>query len=110
MEVYGRNRQNTKPEKRVLMPTLEATCSLILDVLRIFKGFCENYSDHTVVVYANTSAEIKAMADWVVTSSIGLEVVEFLKGVSQLYGLQIIPRLLYQQADYAICAYGMARA
>ena len=77
----GETAKILSPEKRVLMPTLEATCSLDLGCPpESFKGFCENYSDHTVVVYANTSAEIKAMADWVVTSSIGLEVVEFLKG------------------------------
>ena len=31
------------------------------------------HPDHTVVVYANTSAAVKARADWVVTSSIALE-------------------------------------
>ncbi|MGN6955410.1 quinolinate synthase NadA, partial [Neisseria sp. P0015.S004] len=33
----------------------------------------------TVVVYANTSAAVKARADWVVTSSVALEIVSYLK-------------------------------
>ena len=43
-----------------------------------FKDFCDQYPDREIVVYANTSAEVKALADWVVTSSIALEVVEYL--------------------------------
>ena len=43
-----------------------------------FAAFCDLHPDRTVVVYANTSAAVKARADWVVTSSIALEVVEFL--------------------------------
>ena len=34
------------------------------------------YPDRKLVVYANTSAEVKAMADWVVTSSIAKEIIE----------------------------------
>ncbi|MBL4820895.1 MAG: quinolinate synthase NadA [Gammaproteobacteria bacterium] len=67
------------PEKTVLMPTLDATCSLdIACPIEEFSEFCDQHPDHTVVVYANTSAAVKARADWVVTSSIGLEVVEHL--------------------------------
>ncbi|TKB47767.1 quinolinate synthase NadA [Ferrimonas sediminicola] len=67
------------PEKRVLMPTLEATCSLDLGCpADTFGEFCDQHPDHTVVVYANTSAAVKARADWVVTSSIALEIVEHL--------------------------------
>ncbi len=67
------------PEKRVLMPTLEATCSLDLGCpAKEFSEFCDQYPDHEVVVYANTSAEVKARADWVVTSSIALKVVSHL--------------------------------
>ena len=79
VKFMGETAKILSPEKRVLMPTLEATCSLDLGCPPdSFKRFCESFPDHTVVVYANTSAEIKAMADWVVTSSIGLKVVEFL--------------------------------
>ena len=67
------------PEKRVLMPTLEATCSLDLGCpIEEFSAFCDRHPDHTVVVYANTSAAVKARSDWVVTSSIAVDVVEHL--------------------------------
>jgi quinolinate synthase len=67
------------PEKRVLMPTLEATCSLDLGCgVDEFTAFCDQHPERTVVVYANTSAAVKARADWVVTSSCALEIVESL--------------------------------
>lgn len=77
------------PEKRVLMPTLEATCSLDLGCpVEPFTEFCEQYPDRTVVVYANTSAAVKAKADWVVTSSIAVDVIEHLqeKGEKIIWG------------------------
>lgn len=68
------------PQKTVLMPALEATCSLDLGCpVEEFSAFCDQHPDHTVVVYANTSAAVKARADWVVTSSIALEIVEMLE-------------------------------
>lgn len=67
------------PNKRVLMPELEATCSLDVGCpIESFSEFCDQHPDRTVVVYANTSAAVKARADWVVTSSIALEIVEHL--------------------------------
>lgn len=67
------------PDKRVLMPTLEATCSLDLGCpIDEFAAFCDAHPDREVVVYANTSAAVKARADWVVTSSIALDVAEHL--------------------------------
>lgn len=67
------------PEKRVLMPELEATCSLDVGCpVDDFSAFCDQYPERTVVVYANTSAAVKARADWVVTSSIALDVVDYL--------------------------------
>ena len=67
------------PDKRVLMPTLEATCSLDVGCpADLFSAFCDQHPDRTVVVYANTSAAVKARSDWVVTSSIALDVVEHL--------------------------------
>jgi quinolinate synthase len=75
----GETAKILSPEKRVLMPTLEAECSLELGCpAKAFTEFCDQYPDRTVVVYANTSAEVKARADWVVTSSIALKVVQHL--------------------------------
>ena len=75
----GETAKILSPEKRVLMPTLEATCSLDLGCPPDeFEEFCAENSDRTVVVYANTSARIKAMSDWVVTSSVGPAIVEHL--------------------------------
>ena len=72
------------PSKRVLMPTLEATCSLDVGCpADLFSAFCDQHPDRTVVVYANTSAAVKARSDWVVTSSIALEVVEHLHSLGQ---------------------------
>jgi quinolinate synthase len=67
------------PGKRVLMPRLEATCSLDEGCpIDEFSAFCDAHPDREVVVYANTSAAVKARADWVVTSSIALDVAEHL--------------------------------
>jgi len=75
----GETAKILSPEKTVLMPTLEATCSLDIGCpVKEFSEFCDLHPDHTVVVYANTSAAVKARADWVVTSSIALEIVEHL--------------------------------
>ena len=66
-------------EKRVLMPDLKATCSLDEGCpIDAFSEFCDQHPDHTVVVYANTSAEVKARSDWVVTSGIALDIVQHL--------------------------------
>ena len=72
------------PTKRVLMPTLEATCSLDVGCpADKFAEFCDQHPDRTVVVYANTSAAVKARADWVVTSSIALDVVDHLDSLGE---------------------------
>jgi quinolinate synthase len=76
----GETAKILNPEKRVLMPTLQATCSLDLSCpAKEFSDFCDQHPDRTVVVYANTSAEVKARADWVVTSSIAVKLIEHLK-------------------------------
>lgn len=75
----GETAKILNPEKRVLMPTLEAECSLDLSCpADTFATFCDEHPDRTVVVYANTSAAVKARADWVVTSSIAVDVVRYL--------------------------------
>ncbi len=75
----GETAKILSPGKRVLMPDLEATCSLDLGCdAEEFAAFCDAHPDRTVVVYANTSAAVKARADWMVTSSIGLDIVSHL--------------------------------
>ena len=72
------------PEKRVLLLDNEANCSLDIGCpIEEFSQFCDQHSDRTVVVYANTSAAVKARADWVVTSSIALEICTHLKDKGQ---------------------------
>lgn len=72
----GETAKILSPEKRVLMPDLDATCSLDLGCDPVaFAQFRALHPDRTVVVYANTSAAVKAQADWMVTSSIGLDIV-----------------------------------
>ncbi len=75
----GETSKILSPEKRILMPTLEAECSLDLSCpIEDFAPYCDAHPDHTVVVYANTSAEVKARADYVVTSGIALDLVSWL--------------------------------
>ncbi len=79
VKFMGETAKILTPTKRVLMPTLEATCSLDLGCpVEEFSAFCDQHPEREVVVYANTSAAVKARADWVVTSSIALKVVDHL--------------------------------
>lgn len=79
VKFMGETAKILSPEKRVLMPDLDATCSLDLGCpADEFAAFCDAHPDRTVVVYANTSAAVKARADWMVTSSIGLQIVAHL--------------------------------
>ncbi len=76
----GETSKILSPEKRVLMPDLDATCSLDLGCpIDEFNAFCNTHPDRTVVVYANTSAAVKARSDWLVTSSCALDIVRALK-------------------------------
>lgn len=80
VKFMGETAKILNPEKTILMPTLEATCSLDIGCpIEEFSAFCDAHPEHEVVVYANTSAAVKARADWVVTSSIALKVAEHLE-------------------------------
>ncbi|WDB72995.1 quinolinate synthase NadA [Escherichia albertii] len=80
----GETAKILSPEKTVLMPTLQAECSLDLGCsIDEFNAFCDAHLDRTVVVYANTSAAVKARADWVVTSSIAVELIDHLDSLGK---------------------------
>ncbi|MEP7299658.1 MAG: quinolinate synthase NadA [Burkholderiales bacterium] len=80
----GETAKILSPGKRVLMPDLDATCSLDLGCPpEPFAAFCDAHPDRTVVVYANTSAAVKARADWMVTSACALPIVAHLKAQGQ---------------------------
>ncbi|HBT0119693.1 TPA: quinolinate synthase NadA [Klebsiella pneumoniae] len=80
----GETAKILSPEKTILMPTLNAECSLDLGCpIEEFNAFCDAHPDRTVVVYANTSAAVKARADWVVTSSIAVELIDHLDSLGQ---------------------------
>ena len=77
VKFMGETAKILSPEKRVLVLDTEANCSLDLSCpIDEFSKFCDQNSDHVIVVYANTSAEVKARADWVVTSGSALKVVQ----------------------------------
>ncbi|TXH88541.1 MAG: quinolinate synthase NadA [Rhodoferax sp.] len=80
VKFMGETSKILSPHKTVLMPDLDATCSLDLGCpIDEFSAFCDAHPDRTVVVYANTSAAVKARADWLVTSSCALDIVRALK-------------------------------
>lgn len=75
----GETAKILNPEKRVLMVDNDAECSLDISCpIEEFTSYCDAHPDRTVVVYANTSAEVKARADWTVTSGIALPIIEHL--------------------------------
>lgn len=79
VKFMGETAKILNPEKRVVMPTLAATCSLDLGCpIEEFSQFCDEHPGRVVVVYANTSAAVKARADWVVTSSNALQIISHL--------------------------------
>ena len=76
------------PQKTVLIPDLEAGCSLA-DSCKAedFSEFLKSYPGHTVISYVNTTAEIKALTDIICTSSNALEIVNSLpKGERIVFG------------------------
>jgi len=67
------------PEKKVLIPDLNAGCSLAESCkAEDFKKFLEQYPGYTVISYVNTSAEIKALTDITCTSSNAMQIINSL--------------------------------
>ena len=73
----GETAKILNPDKKVLVPDLNAGCSLA-DSCKAddFKKFLEKYPGHKVVSYVNTSAAIKTLTDVVVTSSNARSIIE----------------------------------
>ena len=65
------------PDKKVLIPDMSAGCSLAdsckAEDLAVFKA---QHPDHMVVSYVNTSADVKALTDVVVTSSNAKKIID----------------------------------
>jgi len=79
VKFMGETAKILSPVKRVLMPDIQATCSLDLGCpTDDFSKFCDENPERSVVVYANTSAAVKARADWTVTSSCAINIVKHL--------------------------------
>lgn len=65
------------PDKKVLIPDMNAGCSLADSCnAKDFEKFVKEHPDYKVISYVNTSAEVKALTDVVVTSTNALKVVE----------------------------------
>ena len=84
VKFMGETAKILSPEKNIYVLDSSATCSLD-DGCNFdeFKQFCSMYPDREVVVYANTSARVKSIADWVVTSSIAVSLVEYLTSLGK---------------------------
>ncbi|MCK8491876.1 MULTISPECIES: quinolinate synthase NadA [Spirosoma] len=75
----GETAKVLSPEKKVVIPDLNAGCSLADSApADKFAAFKAQYPDHIVLSYINCSAEIKALSDIIVTSSNALQIVESL--------------------------------
>ena len=84
VKFMGETAKILSPDKKILMLDIEATCSLDTGCDYIsFKKFCDDHPDREVVVYANTSAEVKSIADWVVTSSMAVSLIEHLTSLGK---------------------------
>ena len=65
------------PDKKVIVPDLSAGCSLANSFpADEFKSFIDEHPDYVVISYVNTSAEVKALTDVVVTSGNAKQIVE----------------------------------
>jgi quinolinate synthase len=80
----GETAKILNPDKKILMIDMDATCSLDTGCdFNEFKNFCMKNDDREVVVYANTSAKVKSISDWVVTSSIAVPLIEHLTSLGK---------------------------
>lgn len=77
VQFMGETAKLLNPNKKVLIPDLNAGCSLAdsCDPL-LFKKFIEEHPDHIVVTYVNTTAAVKALSDVVVTSSNAKKIID----------------------------------
>ncbi len=84
VKFMGETAKILSPEKNIYVLDSSATCSLDEGCnFDEFKDFCSMHPDREVVVYANTSAKVKSIADWVVTSSIAVSLVEYLTSLGK---------------------------
>lgn len=73
----GETAKILNPSKIVVIPDLEAGCSLAESCPpQSFSEFVKSHPDHTVITYVNCSAEVKALSDIVCTSSNALQIVD----------------------------------
>lgn len=73
----GETAKILNPERKVIIPDLNAGCSLAESAPKeSFEAFKNAHPDHKVISYINCSAEIKALSDVIVTSSNAMKIVE----------------------------------
>ena len=73
----GETAKILSPKKKVLIPDIDAGCSLSDDCpADEFKTFKEKHPDHFVVSYINCSAEVKAQSDLICTSSNAVDLIK----------------------------------
>ncbi len=84
----GETAKILSPEKKVLVPDMNAGCSLADSCnANDFERFVRAHPDHTVISYVNTTAAVKALTDVVVTSSNAQKIVEqFPKDAKLIFG------------------------
>ena len=84
VKFMGETAKILNPDKSIRMLDIDATCSLDTGCdFREFQNFCRQNPEREVVVYANTSAEVKSISDWVVTSSMAVSLVEHLTSMGK---------------------------
>ena len=84
----GETAKILSPSKKVLVPDLEAGCSLADSCpADAFEAFTKAHPDHTVISYVNTTAAVKALTDVVVTSTNAKKIVDqFPKDAKLIFG------------------------
>lgn len=84
----GETAKILSPDKKVLIPDMEAGCSLADSCdAKEFEKFLKNYPDHSVISYVNTSVGVKALTDVLVTSGNAVKIVEtFPKDAKIVFG------------------------